>query len=105
MPNLKDIMKNITFDQIRGPLERLIYIGLGWFAARGYIGSAEVANDATLVLAFAAAFYGWWQNRPTAIARSASAIPDTTVVTTPEIACATPEKNIVSNTSVTIKPK
>lgn len=88
---------NITFDQIRGPIERIVYIGLGWLVARGFITSAEVGNYATLVLAIAAAFYGWWQNRPKAIAQSAAALPGTTVVTTPDLAASTPETNIKSN--------
>lgn len=67
---------NVTFDQIRGPVERVIYIGLGWFVAKGFISSAEVANYATLVLGIVAAFYGWWQNRPKAILQSAAALPD-----------------------------
>ena len=67
---------NITFDQIRGPIERVIYIGLGWLVAKGVITSAEVANYATLALAMGAAFYGWWQNRPKAILQSASALPE-----------------------------
>ena len=67
---------NITFDQIRGPIERVVYIGLGWLVAKGIITSAEVANYATLVLAVAAAFYGWWQNRPKAILQSAQALPE-----------------------------
>lgn len=90
---------SITFDQIRGPVERIVYIGLGWLVARGIITSAEVANYATLALAVAAAFYGWWQNRPKAIMQSAAAIEGTTVVTTPALAKATPEMNIVSNLS------
>ena len=69
-------MNGITFDQIRGPIERVIYIGLGWLVARGFITSAEVANYATLALAIIAAFYGWWQNRPKAILQSAAALPD-----------------------------
>ena len=67
---------NITFDQIRGPIERVVYIGLGWLVAKGVITSAEVANYATLALAMGAAFYGWWQNRPKAILQSASALPE-----------------------------
>lgn len=94
-----------TWDQIRGPIERLIYIGLGWLVARGYLTSAEVANWATLILAVAAAGYGWWQNRPKAIVQSAAAIPGTAVVTTPELAKATPENNIVSNANMKVVPK
>lgn len=88
----------VTFDQIRGPIERVIYIALGWFVARGFITSAEVANYATLILAIIAAFYGWWQNRPKAILQSAAALQGTTVVTTHDMASNTPETNIVSNT-------
>lgn len=96
---------NLTFDQIRGPLERVVYVGLGWLVARGFITSADVANYATLILAIAAAFYGWWQNRPKAIAQSAAALPNTTVVTTPDIAANTPETNIVSNAQQKVVPK
>ena len=66
----------ITFDQVRGPLERVVYIFLGWLVARGFITSAEVANYATLILAVLAASYGWWQNRPKAIIQSAQALPE-----------------------------
>jgi hypothetical protein len=98
-------MSSITFDQIRGPIERVVYIGLGWLVARGFITSAEVANYATFLLAVLAAFYGWWQNRPQAIAVSA-ANAGMVVVTTPAIAQATPEQpNIVSQASVKVVPK
>lgn len=79
---------NITFDQIRGPLERVIYIGLGWLVAKGIITSAEVANYATLVLAVLAAFYGWWQNRPKAIMQSAEALPDVKKIITSDASMA-----------------
>lgn len=98
-------MGSITFDQIRGPLERVVYIALGWLAAQGWITSIEVANYATLILAIAAAFYGWWQNRPKAIAQSAAALPGTIVVTTAAIAASTPEANIVSNANMEVKSK
>jgi hypothetical protein len=96
---------NITFDQIRGPLERIVYIGLGWLVAKGFITSAEVANYATLALAVMAAFYGWWQNRPKAIAQSAAALPGTTVITTDAIAASTPEENIKSNATSQVVTK
>lgn len=98
-------MPNITFDQIRGPIERIILVALGWLAAKGYISPAEVAGYATLAIAVIAAFYGWWQNRPTAIAQSAAALPGTTVITTPNIAASTPEGNIVSNANVEVVHK
>ena len=88
---------NITFDQIRGPVERLIYVGLGWLVARGFITNEEVANYATLALGILAAFYGWWQNRPKAIMQSAAAIKGTTVVTSPDLAKSTGQNNVVSS--------
>lgn len=97
-------MSDLTFDQIRGPVERVVYIGLGWLVARGFITSAEVANYATLALAVAAAFYGWWQNRPKAVLQSAAAVAGTVVITTPELAKATPnEANIISTKSTAAK--
>jgi len=67
----------MTFDQIRGPLERVLYIGLTWAAAKGYITSTDVATILTALLAVGAAGYGWWQNRPKAIIQSAEALPGT----------------------------
>lgn len=77
---------NVTFDQVRGPLERVIYIGLGWLVARGFITSAEVANYGTLILAILAALYGWWQNRPKAIMQSAQALPEVKKIVTTDAA-------------------
>lgn len=99
---------NITFDQIRGPIERVLYVAFGWLVAKGYISNAEVANYMTLALAILAAFYGWWQNRPKAILQSAAAVvgndgKKTVVVASPELADSTPENNIVSNTKTTVK--
>lgn len=48
-----------------------------------------------------AAYTASQKNRAQAVA----AIPGTTVVTTPELAAATPQTNIVSNTAVTLVPK
>jgi hypothetical protein len=76
----------ITFDQVRGPLERVVYIGLGWLVARGFITSSEVADYATLILAVAAAFYGWWQNRPKAIVASAQSLPEVKKIVTTDAA-------------------
>lgn len=90
-------MQNITFDQIRGPVERVVLIGLGWLVAKGYITAAEVAPYATLALAILAAFYGWWQNRPVAVLQSAAAVPETVVVTTPSLANATPDQDNIKS--------
>lgn len=66
---------NLTFDQIRGPIERVVLVGLTWLVAKGYITSADVATFSTAIIAVLAAAYGYWQNRPKAILQSAQAVP------------------------------
>lgn len=93
----------MTWDQIKGIIERIVLVGLTWAATRGYITSADVATISAAVLAVIGAAYAWWINRPKAIAQAAANIPNTTVVTTPALAAATPEtSNIVSNTEVQV---
>lgn len=51
-------------------------------------------------------FWAWWINRPIALAQAAAALsPDTKVVTTAEIAGATPEINIVSADAMKVTPR
>lgn len=98
-------MGNITFDQIRGPIERVLYVALGALSAKGYIGSDQVGNYAALVLGIGAAFYGWWQNRPKAILESASALPEVTSIKTTDAALAADNSlPKVTSTSVTATP-
>lgn len=87
----------LTFDQIRAPVERVVLLALAYAAGRGWISEADVAGFGVAALAAISAFYGWWINRPKAVVQAAAAIPGTTVVTTPELAAATSETNIVSN--------
>lgn len=98
-------MNGITYDQIRGPIERVVLFGLGLLVGKGFITPADVTNYAALIMAVIAALIGWWQNRPKAILQSAAAIPGTTVVTDPSISNDTPEKNIVSNLTNSVKPR
>lgn len=98
-------MNGITYDQIRGPIERVVLFGLGLLVGKGVITPADVTNYAAIIMTIIAAFYGWWQNRPKAILQSAAAIPGTTVVTDPSISNDTPEKNIVSNLTNSVKPR
>ena len=96
----------MTWDQISGPLDRIILMALTWAVAKGLITTADVAPFASAALAIAGAGYGWWVNRPKAIVQSAAALPGTTVVTTPDLAAATPNQtNIVSNTEQKVSPK
>jgi len=79
---MSDALKNITFDQIRAPLERVVYILLAWLAGKGYLGPQDVAGIGTLIVAIAAAFWGYWINRPHGILASAQALPEVTKITT-----------------------
>ena len=96
----------MTWDQVSGPLDRVILMALAWAVGKGFITNADVAPIAGALLALAGAGYGWWVNRPKAIVQSAAALPGTTVVTTPDLANATPNQaNIVSNAEQKVTPK
>lgn len=86
-----------NWTQISGVLDRVILVGLTWLASKGYITSSDVANYATLILGIAGAVYAFWINRQTNLVNRASSVPGTTVVTTPAIAAALPQTNVVSN--------
>lgn len=96
---------NLTWDQISGPLDRIVLVALTFLVSKGYISTQDVAGYATLILGVAGAFYGWWVNRPKAIVQSAAALPGTTVVTTAALAASTPQTNIVSNATSQVVTK
>lgn len=85
-----DAVKNLTFDQIRAPVERVVYITLGYLAARypQYLGSADVTAFGTAIVALIAAFYGYWINRPKSLLQSVSALPEVKKIETTNTALA-----------------
>lgn len=85
-----------NWTQISGGVDRIVLVGLTWLASKGYITSADVANYATLILGIAGAAYAFWINRNTNLVNRASSVPNTTVVTSPDIATALPQGNVVS---------
>ena len=100
---------NTSKDQVTGIIERVIYgammLLLGKLVARGTIDgdmAAYIAGGA--VTAFGSA-YAWWINRPKALVQAVANIPNpaapngkTVIITTPELAAATPDQgNIVSS--------
>lgn len=101
-----------TWDQVKGAAERLITVALasvfsiavlkGWITKQQAIDYG--AELAPVVLAFAAAGYAAWKNRPKSLVQRAAALPGTAVVTTPALANSTPEGNIVSSAAVEIVP-
>jgi hypothetical protein len=93
----------ITWDQIRGPLAHVLPAILGFAVGKGWLTTADVGPVTDIIMTagvLAFGFYGWWVNRPTAIVKSAASLDNTTVVTTPDLAIATPDKkNVVANTA------
>jgi hypothetical protein len=95
-----------NWSQLSGVVERLITAALMYAVGRGWILSSDVAPLVALGLAAVSAGYAVVVNRNTNLAKQAGSIPNTTVVTTPEIAAATPQQpNIVSNADVKVVTK
>lgn len=94
-----------TVDQVRGIAERLFTVLGVWLVAKGYIGTDDVAQFAPVLIAALTAWYAYYKNRPKSLVQRAAALPNTSVVTAPEIANDTPEPNIVSATTNSVVPK
>lgn len=88
----------LTKDQFSGIADRLAIALVSYAVAKGYVPQAMSADLIQLLVIGAGLAWGWYVNRPVAIMESATAIPGTKVVTTPDLAAATPANpNIVSN--------
>lgn len=97
-----------VFDQIRAPLERVLLVGFGYAAAKGWISESWVQHLVALMLAILAAGYGVYTAQPSVIAeRAAAALPEgSKVITTQEIADATPgSPNVISKDEVRVVQK
>lgn len=93
-----------TKDQITGLIERAALVFVTYAVSRGWIDVKLATDLGPALIGILSLSYAWWVNRPKAIVQSAAALPHTTVVTTPEIATATPEANIVSEATNTVVP-
>lgn len=98
-------------EQLKGMGERLATIIATWVLARavakGYIAPEDsgvlLPGLIILIVAAPSVLYGWWVNRGKSLAQAlAKVVPETVVVTSPDIAKNTPELNIVSNTNVKV---
>lgn len=97
-----------THPRVTGVTERVAYAVLMFFMMKlvknGYI-TPEMAEYIALgVIGGAGALYAWWINRPQKIIEAAASVPNpgaptgkTVIVTTPELANATPAANVVSS--------
>lgn len=101
--------------QVSGILDRAIAVlatmWLGWMVKRGYLGESDAGALAPALILLPSLFWGWWVNRDKALVQAAAAVvgadgKKTVVVTSPELAAATPnENNIVSNTEAKVVTK
>lgn len=90
-------------DQASATIDRVITVFVTWLftylTTKGIITSSQAAEFMPLALTLLFGIYGWWISKPSNIILAASNIPGTTVVTTPELAQATPTaQNVISNT-------
>lgn len=94
-----------TWDQIHGVAERVITLGLAallsFAVIKGWITTDQAKEYGVeygpLVIGLVASIYAYRHNSPQTLAERTANIPNTTVITTPEIAAATPnQSNIIS---------
>lgn len=97
-----------TTDQVKGIGDRiiavLVAILLTTAVTKGWITTDQMNELSKVLIEYSpyitlaiSGAWGWWVNRPKAIVQSAAALPNTMVVTTPDLSNNTPETNIVSN--------
>lgn len=92
-----------TKDQFSAAIERFFSIFITWLltylTTKGIISTSQAAEFGPLILTLGYGGYGLWVAKRSNILLAASNIPGTTVVTTPELAAATPSaNNVISNT-------
>lgn len=95
-------------DQVSGALDRALAVLatmlLGWLVKRGYLGEGDAAALIPALVLLPSVLWGLWVNRRTALLQSASNVvgddgKKTVILTSPELAAATPSTNIISNTA------
>ena len=92
--------------QVSGAVDRIALVLLTYLATKGYITTADIGNYVALIVGIVGAVYSFYINRNTNIVSRAGNVADTTIVTTPTIAAATPtQTNIVSNTETKVVTK
>ncbi len=97
-----------SVDQVSGSLDRILWTALGslatWLVTKGYLSASDAALLVPVAVALVSGIYGLWTNRQKALVQSAANVPGTIVVTSNDLAVATPgQQNIVSNTKVEVK--
>jgi len=94
-----------NWSQVSGVIERLITAGVMFAVGKGWVTGGDAANLIALIVGISAALYAYYVNRATNLVKQAASVKDTTVVTNPDIAYNTTQKNIVSNTTNKVQMK
>lgn len=102
MSEPSNISLSNKFPTWSGLIDRAALAVAVYVAAKGWINSADVPVIGQflgeLLSVGLLGFFAWYQNRPVNLAEAARSIsPETTVITTPEIAKATQDTSIVSS--------
>lgn len=103
-------------DQVKGMIDRTILVLATWLLSKavsaGWLSQADSAQLLPALIILPALAWGWWNNRDKALIQSAANVVDpgtgkpTIIVTSPEMAAATPgQNNVVSTDDVKVVNK
>lgn len=101
-------------DQLKGMTDRALAViatmFLNWLVNKGWLGQSDAATLLPALVLLPSIAYGAWNNRDKALLQSAANVVDpktgqkTLIVTSSDLAAATPENNnIVAHSDVTVK--
>lgn len=71
-----------TWDQISGPLRAILPAIFAFAVGKGWIAAGQADWIISGVMAFGAAGWSWWTNRPSSIAAVTQSLPGVNVQTT-----------------------
>lgn len=98
-------MFGLSTSQITAVAERLLYIVVPMLTANGLAQKEDEQLIVSFALAILAFVIGIMNNRAKRLADRAAQLPDTVVITTPEIAKQSRSLNVVSNDQIKAEPK
>lgn len=95
----------MNWEQVSSILRHILTFGGGFIVAKGWISADALPGIVGAIITIGGAIWGVMKGTPTAIVASAAALPNTTVVTTPEIANAISNNDAKSNDEVKVVPR
>lgn len=95
----------MSWEQVSSILRHILTFGGGFIVAKGWISAEALPGVIGAIITIGGVVWGALKGTPTAIVASAAALPNTTVVTTPEIARAVTNTDAKSNEEVKVVPR